>query len=285
MLSIGLVRQQAETAVLTRCVASCQGPWRLRRPTHQRKEVCHPRVSRNRAMWKNNSREGRKHPLLLLASTAWHVPWRLWLVNTLLALLPAHLGAPYRARLYHLAGFRSIHPSAYIEGALRIRGTGNVYPRLRIGAKSALNYPVDIDLGGTVDIGAGVAVCHHVSLMTTTHAVGDANCRAGAAEYRGIRIEDGVWIGAHVVVCAGVTVGRGSVVTPGSVVMRDVPPNAVVQGNPARVVQWLDRSRTAVPPDGAVDATDAGHRTTQRADAGQGAGRDGALNVVIGEER
>ncbi len=53
-------------------------------------------------------------------------------------------------------------------------------------------------------------------------------------------IEDNVRIFVNSVVLPGVRIGRNSIVGAGSVVMRDVPPNVVVQGNPARVVQHLD---------------------------------------------
>jgi acetyltransferase-like isoleucine patch superfamily enzyme len=54
---------------------------------------------------------------------------------------------------------------------------------------------------------------------------------------RPVIIEDAVWIGAHVLVLPGVTIGRGSVIGAGSVVTRDVPPMVVAAGNPARVVK------------------------------------------------
>jgi acetyltransferase-like isoleucine patch superfamily enzyme len=50
-------------------------------------------------------------------------------------------------------------------------------------------------------------------------------------------IEDSVWIGANTIVLPGVRIGRGSVVAAGSVVVKDVPPMAVVAGNPARVIK------------------------------------------------
>ena len=51
----------------------------------------------------------------------------------------------------------------------------------------------------------------------------------------GITIEDGAIIGARAVIKAGVTVGKNSVVAMGSVVTKDVPPNVVVVGVPAKV--------------------------------------------------
>ena len=51
---------------------------------------------------------------------------------------------------------------------------------------------------------------------------------------RGVRIEDDVFIGPGAIILQNVTVGRGAVVTSGSVVTRSVPPMTLVQGNPAR---------------------------------------------------
>jgi acetyltransferase-like isoleucine patch superfamily enzyme len=55
-------------------------------------------------------------------------------------------------------------------------------------------------------------------------------------------IEDNVRIFVNSVILPGVRIGNNSIVGAGSVVMRDVPPRAVVQGNPARVIQYLDSS-------------------------------------------
>ena len=48
-----------------------------------------------------------------------------------------------------------------------------------------------------------------------------------------------VWIGSHVTVLAGVTVGDNSVIAAGAVVTKDVPPSVVVAGVPARVIKKL----------------------------------------------
>ena len=55
-------------------------------------------------------------------------------------------------------------------------------------------------------------------------------------------IEDGAWICAGAMINAGVTIGRDSVVGPGSVVLQDVPPNVFVMGVPARVVREIKRA-------------------------------------------
>ncbi|HID89106.1 MAG TPA: hypothetical protein EYP52_05260 [Anaerolineae bacterium] len=67
--------------------------------------------------------------------------------------------------------------------------------------------------------------------------------RSGEAEVEApITIGDDVWIGPYSIIMKGVTIGENSIIGAGSVVRRDVPPNSLVYGNPARragtVVRW-----------------------------------------------
>lgn len=56
-----------------------------------------------------------------------------------------------------------------------------------------------------------------------------------------IRIGDFVWLGNRVLIMGGVEIGEGAIVAAGSVVTKDVPPYAIVGGNPAKVIKYRDK--------------------------------------------
>ena len=52
-----------------------------------------------------------------------------------------------------------------------------------------------------------------------------------------VTIEDDVWIGCNATILKGVTIGRGSVVAAGSIVVKSCPPYSIIGGNPAKVLK------------------------------------------------
>ncbi len=60
-------------------------------------------------------------------------------------------------------------------------------------------------------------------------------------------IEDGASVGAGAVILPGLTIGRGAMIGAGSVITRSVPPNAVVAGNPGRIVRYTTESVVDLP--------------------------------------
>lgn len=63
-------------------------------------------------------------------------------------------------------------------------------------------------------------------------------CKYEATSKGGITVEDDVWLGYGVTICSGVKIGQGAIVAAGSVVVKDVPPYAIVGGNPAKFIKW-----------------------------------------------
>ncbi len=93
------------------------------------------------------------------------------------------------------------------------------------------------DLGG-LDIGDDVMIGPNVSLITSGHPV-EPSRRRDFVVARPIVIGTNAWIGAGATIVGGVTVGENSVIAAGSVVTRDVPPDTLVGGNPARVIRSI----------------------------------------------
>lgn len=59
--------------------------------------------------------------------------------------------------------------------------------------------------------------------------------------FKKVEIEDCVWFGNRVLVTGNVKIGEGAIVAAGSVVCKDVPPLAIVGGNPAQIIKYRDR--------------------------------------------
>lgn len=95
---------------------------------------------------------------------------------------------------------------------------------------------------GPVQIGNQVIIAQHVVMSGLNHSYEsiDLPISLQPVSTRPIVIEDECWIGANVVITAGVRIGKHSVVGGGSVVTKDVPPYSVVVGNPARIIRQYD---------------------------------------------
>jgi maltose O-acetyltransferase len=170
---------------------------------------------------------------------------RLWLVQGLNRLIPYMVAPSVRCALYRMAGFKGIGEGVYILGPLNLRGRAGFEANLVIGAGSGVNSHCIFDLGGKITIGKQVSIGHNVVIVTTNHHLGPPSERCGSFNIGEVVIGDGAWVAAGVMVLPDVTIGRGSVVSAGSVVTKSVPANAIVAGNPARVIGWLDGEKPA----------------------------------------
>jgi acetyltransferase-like isoleucine patch superfamily enzyme len=119
---------------------------------------------------------------------------------------------------------------------------------LRIGDLSSISGPLHIDLGAQVSIGRSVGIGRDVLLLTLDHDIGPSEFRCGRQVAAPIRIGDGVWIGSRATVLPGVSIGDGAVVAAGAVVTRDVVPNTLVAGVPARFVRAIEVTELPARP-------------------------------------
>ena len=89
-----------------------------------------------------------------------------------------------------------------------------------------------IDLRSPVSIGNHVIIGSGTEIITTSHQIDSIDWEH---KYYGLTIEDYVWVPTKVLVLPSCRrIGHGAVVGSGSVVVKDVPPMAVVSGNPAQ---------------------------------------------------
>ena len=166
----------------------------------------------------------------------WHP--RLQFAQALAALLPPEAGLRLRPRLYRLGGVR-LGCGTVLSGRLRLTGIGPITHRLTIGANCYLNENITFNLGGAVAIEDNVSVGMECLFITNTHELGSPDFRAGAVHAKPIKVGHGAWLGARITVLPGVTIGAGAVIAAGAVVTKDIPPNVLAGGIPAKVIREL----------------------------------------------
>lgn len=110
---------------------------------------------------------------------------------------------------------------------------------LEMGVNSFINYDCIMLNNAMVKLGDNVLVGPKVSFYTAIHPI-DAKQREQWLVYaKPITVEDNVWIGGSATILGGVTIGKNAIVGAGAVVTKDVEPNTIVVGNPARVLRKI----------------------------------------------
>lgn len=110
---------------------------------------------------------------------------------------------------------------------------------LEMGVNSFINYDCIMLNNAMIKLGDNVLVGPKVSFYTAMHPI-DAKQREQWLVYaKPITVEDNVWIGGSATILSGVTIGKNAIVGAGAVVTKDVEPNTIVVGNPARVLRKI----------------------------------------------
>ena len=118
---------------------------------------------------------------------------------------------------------------------------------IRIGDNCNIAHGVCLDAAKSITIGNNCMIAGGTIILDNdSHPLSVQARRNGdrldVDTIKPVVIEDDVWIGERCVIMKGVTIGRGSIVSAGSVVVRSIEPMKIAMGVPARVVLW-------VPPD------------------------------------
>lgn len=129
----------------------------------------------------------------------------------------------------------SIAPDAHIRPPLYV----DYGSYITVGSGTFANYGLTALDVAPITIGNDVQIGPNVQLLTPTHPLDAEQRRAKLEAAEPIVIEDNVWLGGGAIVLPGVTIGTNSVIGAGAVVTKDVPPNVVAVGNPAKVIRHL----------------------------------------------
>ncbi|OQY87995.1 MAG: isomerase [Anaerolineae bacterium UTCFX1] len=158
------------------------------------------------------------------------------------------------------------HPNAIVESArvgkaTRVWAFAHILPGAVIGEDCNICDHVfienDVAIGDRVTIKSGVQLWDGVRLEDDVFVGPNATftndpsprSKRYPAEFTKIIVQKGASIGANATILPGVTIGQNAMVGAGAVVTRDVPPNAIVTGNPARIVNYVteqSQSKTLV---------------------------------------
>lgn len=168
------------------------------------------------------------------------------------------------------------HPAALVESksigeGTRVWAFAHILPRARLGRDCNVCDHVfienDVEVGDRVTIKCGVQlwdglrVEDDVFIGPNATFTNDMFPRSGNRSFQCLttRVCRGASIGANATVLPGLTIGANAMVAAGAVVTRDVPRNAIVVGNPARIAGYVDASPSE-GADVAPPATDTGRR-------------------------
>lgn len=158
----------------------------------------------------------------------WGMDFLLYFCNSVIANIPSHS----LRRLFLKTPMRIlIHPTTSVHMGLRIYTRG----QLEIGEHTVIDRNCTLDARGKLKIGNNVNLAPEVMVLTAYHDP-DAEDTFPAIQ-KSVVIEDYVWIATRAMILPGVTIGRGAIVAAGAIVTKDVPPQTIVGGNPARVIR------------------------------------------------
>lgn len=109
---------------------------------------------------------------------------------------------------------------------------------IRLGQRVFINSGCCFQDQSGIEIGDDALIGHQVVIATLNHDLHPL--RRGSMTHKPVKIGKKVWIGAHATILPGVTIGNGAVIAAGAVVTKDVPPNTVVGGVPAKILKEID---------------------------------------------
>ena len=109
---------------------------------------------------------------------------------------------------------------------------------ITVGKNVFINACCNFQDQGGIEIADYVLIGHNVVIATLNH---DFNPKKRASMFsKKVVIKSNVWIGSNSTILPGVIINEGAIIAAGSIVTKEVPKNAVVAGNPAKIIKYID---------------------------------------------
>ena len=159
--------------------------------------------------------------------------WWHWLVNDVAA--SPMLDRRTRGRILRRAGIEV--DKAIVESGCFFFGAN-----VKLGDYAVVNHGCYFDSKDWITIGPRCAVAMGVMLFTSNHELGDEFRRWSTYRTAPIEVGAGSWLGARALVLPGVTIGESCIVAAGAVVTKDLEPNGLYAGVPAKRIRDLSSS-------------------------------------------
>ena len=115
----------------------------------------------------------------------------------------------------------------------------SIYSRLIIGESCKIGLECFFDLSARIILDDFVTLGPQITIITGSHKIGSSANRLGENTRADVEIGKGVWMGARCTILPGVKIGDGAVIAAGALVNKDVPPNSLVGGVPAKIIRYL----------------------------------------------
>jgi maltose O-acetyltransferase len=160
--------------------------------------------------------------------------------------------APYQimaggARYYKATRENAYRPEEFLHYGRNVRIEAGVEitapERLYIGDNVGISQRCVISAVGGCHIGQGGQIGGETIIFTMDHQYtgGESLPYDSVRLVKPVYIEDYVWVGLRACIAPGVRIGEGAIVGLGSIVLQDVPPLAIVAGNPAQVLSYRSK--------------------------------------------
>lgn len=132
--------------------------------------------------------------------------------------------------------FAEAGEDSYIQAPYHAMWGGH---HVHLGKNVYINFNCTFVDDAQIYIGDGTMIAPNATIIAASHPVSPSLREKGYGCNKPVYIEKNVWLASNVTVLPGVHIGDNSIIGAGSIVTKDIPPNVIALGNPAKIVREI----------------------------------------------